>query len=319
MKRIVLTFAPIAVLLMLLTGCDKKQPIPTNLIAGVWETHIETELPDKAGTISMEQLLNFSVDDKDVSSGAFEMIISGEATLNSIGAAKKIPFTSLASGNWKIVDVDKIELSYNPATTTVMLRAGKDIQQQVLYGLNLANSGYEANEAAIVPDKIVEGLSQSQIEQVRGTLLNYFKSQYRKNNEEKGGFSSVKIDGRILTVKTDGGLFGNKQVYENVTEAMPNPQNSPQMAAGSYGTSGLPNYDWLSQRDVTYSDIVNLSLDEIRIMRNYIFARHGYIFKSDDLRQFFSQYPWYEPRFTNVNRQLSKLEQRNIQFLKAYE
>ena len=34
---------------------------------------------------------------------------------------------------------------------------------------------------------------------------------------------------------------------------------------------------------------------QLRILRNCIFARHGYEFKSADLREFFSQFDWYEP------------------------
>ena len=54
-------------------------------------------------------------------------------------------------------------------------------------------------------------------------------------------------------------------------------------------------------------------------MRNYIFARHGYIFKSDDLRQYFRQYDWYTPISRNVTKELSKIERDNIKLIEAYE
>ena len=66
-------------------------------------------------------------------------------------------------------------------------------------------------------------------------------------------------------------------------------------------------------------DLENKSSHELRIMRNYIFARHGYIFKSDDLRQYFSQYDWYTPISRNVTKELSKIERDNIKLIEAYE
>ena len=65
--------------------------------------------------------------------------------------------------------------------------------------------------------------------------------------------------------------------------------------------------------------IWKISSRELRIMRNYIFARHGYIFKSDDLRQYFSQYDWYTPISRNVTKELSKIERDNIKLIEAYE
>lgn len=66
-------------------------------------------------------------------------------------------------------------------------------------------------------------------------------------------------------------------------------------------------YAWLCMRYAEPEDLENKSSRELRIMRNYIFARHGYIFKSDDLRQYFSQYDWYTPISRNVTKELSKI------------
>ena len=40
-------------------------------------------------------------------------------------------------------------------------------------------------------------------------------------------------------------------------------------------------------RKLVYGDVANLSASDLRIMRNEIYARHGYIFSSDDLKQVF--------------------------------
>ncbi len=70
-------------------------------------------------------------------------------------------------------------------------------------------------------------------------------------------------------------------------------------------------------RKLIYEDIMYLSPQELRIMRNEIYARHGYIFSSDDLRQYFGRQSWYHPTTKNVT--LSSIEQYNANFIKQYE
>ncbi len=51
---------------------------------------------------------------------------------------------------------------------------------------------------------------------------------------------------------------------------------------------------------------------EIRNLRNEIYARHGYIFKTPDMKRYFAAQPWYRPRFDNVDNQLTDLEKFNL-------
>ncbi|MBQ8656816.1 MAG: YARHG domain-containing protein [Prevotella sp.] len=76
---------------------------------------------------------------------------------------------------------------------------------------------------------------------------------------------------------------------------------------------------YLSQRLVDESDISGLTKEDLRVLRNAIYARHGYKFKSADLREFFSRYSWYQPRYDNVESQLNRIERKNVAFIKAHE
>lgn len=76
-------------------------------------------------------------------------------------------------------------------------------------------------------------------------------------------------------------------------------------------------YHITGSRKLTYDDIKGLSNRELRIMRNEIYARHGYIFQDAMLRDHFLQKPWYTPQTKNVA--LSNIEQYNVQFIKSYE
>jgi len=55
------------------------------------------------------------------------------------------------------------------------------------------------------------------------------------------------------------------------------------------------------------------SLDELKIIRNEIFARKGYIFNSEDLLKHFSTFDWYKPKYENVDYLLTGLDKKNIQ------
>lgn len=72
-----------------------------------------------------------------------------------------------------------------------------------------------------------------------------------------------------------------------------------------------------NNRYLVESDILGFSKPTLRIARNEIFARHGYIFKSSNLHKHFSKYRWYFPRTKNVK--LSLIEKSNVKFLKRYE
>lgn len=76
-------------------------------------------------------------------------------------------------------------------------------------------------------------------------------------------------------------------------------------------------YHITGSRKLTYDDIRGLSSRELRIMRNEIYARHGYIFQDAMLRDHFMQKPWYAPQTKNVA--LSSIEQYNVLFIKSYE
>ena len=78
-------------------------------------------------------------------------------------------------------------------------------------------------------------------------------------------------------------------------------------------------YAWLSQRKYSSNELWNMSSGpaECRIWRNAMFARHGYIFKSADLREHFSQFTWYVPRYSSVT--LTPTEVHNVNVLKGLE
>jgi len=86
--------------------------------------------------------------------------------------------------------------------------------------------------------------------------------------------------------------------------------------------------DFSSTRAVTEADLKGLSLAQLRIARNEIFARHGRQFKDSMLNQWFYSKKWYlglrnkyAPKyFDDYNpNPLSALENKNVNFIADYE
>lgn len=66
-------------------------------------------------------------------------------------------------------------------------------------------------------------------------------------------------------------------------------------------------------------DVENQPKHRLRILRNLIYARHGYSFKTKDVREFFEGFEWYVPVTTDVREVLTETEKTNIALIKRYE
>jgi hypothetical protein len=74
-----------------------------------------------------------------------------------------------------------------------------------------------------------------------------------------------------------------------------------------------------STKPLTEKDVSNMYKNELRIMRNAIYARHGYSFKMKDMREHFDSEDWYMPLHTDIRKDLTPLEVKNAELIKRYE
>jgi YARHG domain len=74
-----------------------------------------------------------------------------------------------------------------------------------------------------------------------------------------------------------------------------------------------------STKKLKEKDVKNLKKLELQIIRNTIFARHGYSFKKKSYRQFFDSVDWYIPVSNDVNKELTIIEKENITLLQRFE
>lgn len=81
----------------------------------------------------------------------------------------------------------------------------------------------------------------------------------------------------------------------------------------------------ISSRYIDESELYNYSAGQLRLIRNEIFALHGRIFRSQDLRDYFSQRSWYVPTYdpdefdANMFYYLNDYEEANLKVILNYE
>lgn len=81
--------------------------------------------------------------------------------------------------------------------------------------------------------------------------------------------------------------------------------------------SGQGLYPFASTRRLTEAELRGYSSRELKIMRNEIYARHGYVFQTADMKNYFAAQPWYRPVSRNVS--LSSVEQANVATIQRVE
>lgn len=74
--------------------------------------------------------------------------------------------------------------------------------------------------------------------------------------------------------------------------------------------------------DRSVIDLISLGKlrgESFRLLRNFFFAKHGHIFQSADLTEYFSRFDWYKPTRTVAFEELSEAERWNIEIIRKFE
>jgi YARHG domain len=72
-------------------------------------------------------------------------------------------------------------------------------------------------------------------------------------------------------------------------------------------------------REIAEAMLDGLSLHELRLLRNEVYARRGRQFRTEWLAQYFWSQPWYVAREEEGEPELSAVEKKNIETIVAYE
>ena len=73
------------------------------------------------------------------------------------------------------------------------------------------------------------------------------------------------------------------------------------------------------RKTISESMLQGLSLHELRLLRNEVYARHGRQFRAEWLQQYFFEQPWYTPDENFKDEELSGSDKLNVETIVRYE
>ena len=76
---------------------------------------------------------------------------------------------------------------------------------------------------------------------------------------------------------------------------------------------------FFENKAITEQMLHGLSLHELRLLRNEVYARHGRMFRADWLQQYFFFQPWYAPDENFKDESLSGTDKLNVETIVKYE
>ena len=151
----------------------------------------------------------------------------------------------------------------------------------------------------------LQGLSLDELEIARNEI--YARHGYQFKQKKMINYFSnqswyVRSDHEITTDDLSDLEYENVMLIQRVeNEGISNNNTS------YYGDFVIPDS---SYRKVTADELKYLSTHELAVARNEIYARHGYIFVSDEWKDFFINEDWYTPTTSSVT--LNSIEEYNV-------
>ena len=118
--------------------------------------------------------------------------------------------------------------------------------------------------------------SFEEFKEERGDLL---FSSIKKGLYFKGGYLKV-----ISKEEEYGGEMGDTTIFSTT-------QTSNWVIVNGYFKPRAIDYNYLLT--TRFKELENKTIDELRLLRNEIFARNGYPFHNAELKQYFSKFDWY--------------------------
>ena len=82
---------------------------------------------------------------------------------------------------------------------------------------------------------------------------------------------------------------------------------------------GSGRFEFASKILVDNACLKSYKKSTLRLMRNEILARHGYVFEDEDLNEYFRKQPWYKPAQSNDGIELSFIEKLNVKLIENAE
>jgi hypothetical protein len=187
---------------------------------------------------------------------------------------------------------------------------------------HFGDSEMESNLVLLISGDIVS----AQIRSGSFSVMNgqtVFIMEYRNLKEVKitgDQFYSAEYQGSFVVFEpNDEPLWGLK--INNPWSGIPQPgqyEVGPREDEMTYFFYG--NFPEASMRLLQSAEMAQYTKSDLQLMRNEIFARYGYIFRSGGkMEAHFKKQDWYSPTSKDVNGALTEIEKRNIQMIRKWE
>jgi len=136
---------------------------------------------------------------------------------------------------------------------------------------------------------------------------------------------NVRIQGnKFFTDKTDGEFI----IYDNTKGLIlyNNPWSSVSkkgeyeigFVCGSISCYYYGKFPYASLRQLNKDELTKMKVSDLKIMRNEIYARYGYIFNpGSEMDTYFKMQGWYKGQHRDVRTYLTDLEKRNIRLIQT--
>lgn len=136
----------------------------------------------------------------------------------------------------------------------------------------------------------------------------------------------------LITRNKDDRNIAQQPTYYNTEQSQPLQTQQQTSYGSSYQsqqttsteTTYQSHYDRLLNMDLgtrylNKSDLSGLTSRELTYLRNSIYAKHGYVFKSDELDRYFSQFSWYHRDYSVTDDILNSTERANTKLIREYQ
>lgn len=128
------------------------------------------------------------------------------------------------------------------------------------------------------------------------------RAQDRESNRNSS--NSINDNGRVANRNASNRPASNEANRDNSTAT------DPEGRAEAKVVRGTP---------LEENDLPALARDQLRRLRNAVYARHGRTFDSADLQRYFDSRPWYKPRYDYNESSLTATDRANIKLIQATE
>ncbi|HYG40339.1 MAG TPA: YARHG domain-containing protein [Cytophagales bacterium] len=158
----------------------------------------------------------------------------------------------------------------------------------------------------------------------------YINGQFAGWEQNIENYTNVRIDGNKFYSNQTYGEFvtyniNGKEVKCLKLNSPPKDVYDGDFELGTFSSKNKTNYvsgiHPNTKFDVSsLTELRKYGLDELRVMRNEIFARYGYIFtEGGQMGEYFKNQTWYAPRVNNISELVTEIEKKNIQNIRLIE